>query len=114
MRKILLTMHTGYAGMSSHEAWLIPEGVFDNELDDWAWERAVDYADSYGIYPPSDSSENEDDEPEYPGDNIDGSWRLFEGKDAGKVMYGSKHEISWNEWQSQPTDFKNQAEVQLV
>lgn len=94
MRKILLTLRTGYAGMSAHEAWLIPEDVSDDDLDNWAWERAVDHADSYGIYPPSDDDFEE--EGDYSGDNIDGSWRLFEDKDAGKVMYGHQQEIHWN------------------
>lgn len=83
--------------MSSHEAWIIPEGVSDNELDDWAYYKAIDHAEMYGVYPPSDN-EDEDDEPEYPGDNIDGHWRLFEDKDTGKVTYGTNAGPEWNEW----------------
>lgn len=85
--------------MDNHEAWLIPDDVSDEDLDNWAWERAVDHAESYGIYPPNeDGEEDEENEPEYSGDNIEGSWRLFEDKDEGKVKYGYKDEISWNEW----------------
>ena len=100
MRKILLTLRTGYAGMSAHEAWLIPEDVSDDDLDNWAWERAVDHADSYGIYPSDfDAEEDEDaEEPRYSGDNIEGSWRLFEDKDLGKVTYGANDGPEWNVW----------------
>lgn len=100
MRKILLTMHTGYCGMDSHEAWLIPDDVSDEDLDNWAWERAVDHADSYGIYPESDENEEDENyvEPRYSGNNIDGSWRLFEDKDLGKVTYGANDGPQWNEW----------------
>lgn len=86
-------MHTGYAGMTSHEAYLVPEGVPDDELDDWAYGGAVEHAASYGIYPPSDDDEYES---EYTGDNIEGTWRLFEEKDRGKVTYGANQEIGWN------------------
>lgn len=99
MRKILLTMRTGYCGMDSHEAWLIPEDVEDNDLDNWAWERAVDHAASYGIYPTDyDAEEDEENEPEYSGDNIDGHWRLFEDKDLGKVTYVPNEGPEWLEW----------------
>lgn len=94
MRKILLTMHTGYASMDSHEAYLVPDDISNDELDDWAYWKAVDHAESYGIYSPSD--EDDEEEQDYAGDNIDGSWSLFEEKDTGKVIYGSNQEISWN------------------
>lgn len=96
MRKILLKMHTGYAGMDSCEAYLVPDDVSDNELDEWAYWKAVDHAEAYGIYPPSEDDEEE--EPEYSGDNIDGSWRLFEDKDIGKVTYGANDGPEWNVW----------------
>jgi hypothetical protein len=89
-------MHTGYAGMDSHEAYLVPDHVTDNELDEWAYYKAVDHAESYGIYPPSEDGFEE--EGDYSGDNIDGSWRLFEDKDVGKVMYGHQKEVHWNKY----------------
>jgi hypothetical protein len=85
--------------MNSHEAWLIPDDVSDEDLDNWAWERAVEHAESYGIYPPSDDGEEEGYvEPKYSGSNISGSWRLFKGKDLGKVTYGNNDGPQWNEW----------------
>lgn len=87
-------MHTGYAGMGSHEAYLVPDHISDEELDDWAYWKAVEHAESYGIYPPSEDDEEE--ESEYSGENIDGSWRLFEDKDLGKVTYGANDGPHWN------------------
>jgi len=97
MRKILLTMHTGYAGMDSHEAYLVPDDVSNDELDSWAYWKAVDHAESYGIYP-SSLEDDEDISSTYSGDNIDGDWRLFEEKDSGKVLYGANQDISWNRY----------------
>lgn len=76
-------MHTGYAGMDSHEAYLVPDHVTDNELDEWAYYKAVDHAESYGIYPPSEDDFEE--EGEYSGENIDGSWRLLRIKMLEKL-----------------------------
>ena len=92
-------MRTGYCGMTANEAWLIPESIPDNELDEWAYYKAVDHAGYYGIYPPSEEDEDEDEkESGYSGENIEGNWRLFEDKDLGKVTYGSKDTPKWNTW----------------
>lgn len=98
MRKILLTLHTGYCGMEAHEAWEIPETVSDDELDTWAWECAVEHAGRYGIYPESDEDDEDLEDSRYSGHNIEGSWRIFEDKDTDKVTYGANDGPSWNTW----------------
>lgn len=102
MRKIFLTMHTGYVGMDSHEAWLVPDDVTDKELDDWAYWKAVDHAESYGIYPPHEYEyEDEVDEDEeydrMAGENIEGHWRLYKDSDEGYVTFSSSG-VEWNEY----------------
>ncbi len=61
----------------------------DDELDEWAYWKAVEHAESYGIYPPSDDDST---------NTIEGHWRLFEEKDRVKVLYGDNQEIDWNEY----------------
>jgi len=82
MRKIYFTYHTGYCGMDSHEVVEFPNDVTDLELDDHAWQEALQHAESYGIYPPSDEDFDEDgfeteDSPCYSGENIEGSWEEY-------------------------------------
>ena len=45
-------------GMNSAEFFLVPCDMTEEELDNWAWEEAVQFAQSYGI-------ENEADRPHY-------------------------------------------------
>jgi hypothetical protein len=85
MRKIVFGYHTGYYGMDSHEVVEFPDDVTDLELDDYAWEGAVQYAESYGIHPPSDEDFDEDgfeieneDSPCYSGENIEGWWEDYD------------------------------------
>jgi len=85
MRKIYFTYDTGYVGMESHEVVEYPDDVTDLELADAAWQGALDHAESYGIYPPSDEDFDEDgfeketeDSPCYSGDNIDGFWEEYD------------------------------------
>lgn len=96
MRKIVFHLHTGYAGMDTDVAYLVPDDVTNEELDDRAYWEAVEHASHYGIYPPCD--EDEEDEPEYSGENIEGSWHLYTDKDKGKLTYGANDEIEWNEY----------------
>ena len=78
MRKIVLFLHTGYCGMDSYEFWEVEPTATDNELNELCWERAVDHASSYGIYPYSEYC----DEPEFEdgdqySDNIEGSFEDY-------------------------------------
>ena len=75
MKKVILRLCCG-TGMESAEAFLVTQedwdthtnyntSVRDDTLGNYAWESAVDFASSYGIYPmtdmPDDHDENEED-----------------------------------------------------
>ena len=80
MRKIVLFLHTGYAGMDSYEFWEVPEDTTDDELEELCWERAKCNAESYGIYPLSEY-EGDDDfnvDDESLSDNIEGSFEDYD------------------------------------
>lgn len=68
-----VTCHTGYCGMDSHEVLVLPAHYSDDEVQEIAWEMAVENAAMFGIYPPEDLEDDEEcDEPEYSGENIEG------------------------------------------
>ena len=84
MRLVFVTMHTGYCGMDTHEVF-DAEGLTNEEIDMEVHCMAEENAASFGIYPPSDDY---DDEAEYSGENIEGSWEDYvpekhDGKCAG-------------------------------
>ena len=54
MRKIIFHLSTGFAGMDATDNGSYPDDVTTEELDNDAWQRAIQHAESYGIYPDSD------------------------------------------------------------
>ena len=97
-KKIVLFLHTGYCGMDAWEFWEVPEDATDDELDDLAWERAKDNAESYGIYPREEYANMADDfeDDESYSDNIEGSWQDYDPeKHDGHRIGGDK---SWSRY----------------
>lgn len=88
-------------GAEEYTAWEVPADMTEQELLDLAWERAVDYAESYGVYNPG-SVEDWDDLDEY--EEADHDWSQVEGwweeydseKHDGHLLYGSGNEVHWN------------------
>lgn len=79
MRKIVLTLHTGYGGMDSYEFWEVSDTATDDELYALCWERAKENAESYGIYPREeylDEPDFDEDSDSY-SDNIEGSFQDY-------------------------------------
>lgn len=82
MRKIIFHLSTGYAGMDSCELDIFDDDISDEDLGDEAWTRAVQHAESYGIYPMEylEDSLMDGDEignEEY-SDNIEGWWEEYD------------------------------------
>lgn len=50
MRRIVFKSTTGYCGMDGHDFQVYPDNVTEKELDDEAWQLALDNAESYGYY----------------------------------------------------------------
>jgi hypothetical protein len=95
MRKIVLFLHTGYCGMDSHEFWEVSDTATDDELNDLCWERAVDHAGSYGVYPRDEYM----DEPEFEdgdqySDNIEGSFQDYDPEEHDGYRVGG--DTSWS------------------
>ena len=77
-KKIVIHSVTNTSGTDSWEFIEVPADMPDNDLYELAWQFAVENAETYGIYPPSD---NEDDDIEAePDDSIEGIWYIYDPK----------------------------------
>jgi len=79
-RKIAIGMNAGMAGTDDWEFWIVPATMTDTELCDFAWQRGLDHAESYGVYytPHYEDSEDFDPDDECYSDNIDGWYEDYE------------------------------------
>lgn len=97
MRKIIFQLEVGYAGMDATDNGLFPDDVTDEELDQEAWERAVQHAESYGYYPSSYKEDGYDEEYDEEGDhysdNIEGWWEDYDPEKHDGLVSGG------GEWQ---------------
>jgi len=86
---ILVSCDTGYCGMDSHQHYRLASDYTEEELDDFVWQEALSNAEMYGIYPESYDSDEEEEE-DYPGDNIGGTWEIVSEKDMPDEKYISE------------------------
>jgi hypothetical protein len=68
MKRYVVFLETGYAGMDTCEALSMPDDHTEEELSQAAWDMAVDHASSHDIEA-SDCIETEE---EYSGENVEG------------------------------------------
>ena len=98
MRRIVIGMHAGMAGTDSWEFYLVPESISRADLELFAWERAKDHAEMYGIYPRDeyvDLPDFDEDDESY-SDSIEG-W--YEDYDANKHdCHRVGGDTSWNSY----------------
>lgn len=86
--KIIFHLSTGMCGMDSHEVWEYDDDVTHEELDNEAWQLAVQNAESYGYYPEEwrDEMDTDDLEDEDRFTSVEGWWELYdETKHSGLV-----------------------------
>ncbi len=111
MRKMILRLTCG-VGMDETQAHLVTEEDYmawkshelRTVLDEEAWTQAVQFAESYGIYPESDRPDDWDDEVdeddqygagEY-SENIEGWWEEYDPKEHDGLMIGYQKEWDWS------------------
>lgn len=100
--KIVIGMYAGTAGTDAMEAYELTCDYTENELANIAWERGIEHADMYGVYPMSDLDGMSDDdleeidENDY-SDNIEGWWEIYNPEEHdGKVIFGNSTEVTFN------------------
>lgn len=96
VKQMVLRLDCG-VGMNSAEFFLVPVTMTEEELDSWAWEEAVQFAQGYGIENEADrphyesEEEEEDDRTEYSSD-ISGWFEPYNPKrHDGLSMTGTPH-----------------------
>lgn len=96
-KKMVLVVDCGI-GTRNHTAYLVPLEYPQNDLDTYAWECAVEHAESYGLYPEPDFSEYEDgdcDSEEYC-DDIGGWFEDYNAKEHdGQLIFGNNRDFTW-------------------
>lgn len=93
MRKIVIGMDAGFAGTDAWEFYEVPVSITDEELNQFAWERAKDHAEMYGVYPREEyvGEEDYEDDDSY-SDNIEGWFEEYDPeKHDGHTMTGTPH-----------------------
>ena len=96
--KIVITTHTGYAGMDSHDFYEINDDFNVDDLDDFAYQCAKDNAESYGIYAKdeyenAEDSDDLDDNDSY-SDNIEGFYEVYDPEKHDNYRCGG--DKSWH------------------
>jgi len=61
MRKMIVHLSVGFAGMDGYEALLVEDDATEEEIAQEAWHMALDHAERYGYYPTDDYSEDDED-----------------------------------------------------
>ena len=64
MKRFIVHMHVGYAGMDGYDALVMPDDATEDEIQQEAYYMAVEHAESYGYYPSDEGDDSycEDDE----------------------------------------------------
>lgn len=96
--KMVLRLHAGIAGTDSAEFFLVPAGIPQDELGEYAYRQAIEHAESYGIYPTESMPEDcdPDEEDDY-SDNIEGWFELYNPEEHDGLVTGCG-DIHWQEF----------------
>lgn len=90
--RIFFKYRTGYCGSDGYDCLDLPDNYTDEDLDEMAWEQAIEHASRYGYYLCDEECEDINCEYEHPGTtNISGSWEVYDPeKHDSKVPGGGK------------------------
>ncbi len=85
MKKIFFKYYTGYCGEDGYDVQEFPNDVTDKELDEYAWQGAIQNGESYGHNYVDDTYEpevwEEENDFEYlSNSNVEGSWCVYDPK----------------------------------
>jgi hypothetical protein len=101
-RKMVLFVKCG-VGTKSASAYLVPEGLSQEVIDEYAWESAVEHGQSYGVYLDDERPEDFDEEEqggesqeEYNTDAINGWFEAYDADEHdGELLFGNFNDFQW-------------------
>ena len=98
MKKLVLFVESGLCTKMA-TAYLVPDTITQEELDDYAWLQAIEHAESYDKYLLCDAPEGEEDSGDYT-DDIEGWWEEYNSDEHdGQLIYGCSDTFEWVEYQ---------------
>jgi len=95
MRYIVFMLNAGMVGTDSAEFVEFDDEVTNAELDDEAWQRALNHAEMYGVYPEHEKPEDFDEENEGSwihdqySENIEGYWEEYNPEKHDGLIVGN-------------------------
>jgi hypothetical protein len=78
MKRYVVFLEVGYAGMDTCEALSMPDDHTEEELSQAAWDMAVDHASSYGVKVGDSYDPDDEEEDYYSGENVEGYAELYD------------------------------------
>jgi hypothetical protein len=90
-------------GAHELQAWEVPAELDEQEIDTLAWNLACEYAESYGVYDPGETTDWDDldawEEADHAWSQVEGWWATYDSaKHDGELLYGNNTEVQWNQY----------------
>lgn len=90
-KKLFVTVGTNQVGTDGHYFIEVPDDMTEDSIEDIIWELALENADMYGIYPPGEWDEvNDDGEFEEGDENIGGGYEIYNSEKHDGYTYSGK------------------------
>lgn len=93
-----IVIHTfACVGAEDCTAYVLERDYTESDLSDIAWQEGVQFAESYGIYPPQEDMEDSEDGGDEYSEDIEGWWELYDSKEHdGLLIYGDNQGFKFN------------------
>ena len=93
--KIVFKAHAGQCGTDACEFYVLTDDITENHLNDLAYSFGVEHAESYGIYPEDEASEEDIEEsPDDYSSNIEGWYEIYDPKEHDGLRVGDGNEFT--------------------
>ena len=80
---VKFSYEVGFVGMDTYEIVELPDEDYSEDyLNEYAWQGALNHAESYGYYPYSDDMGEEDEDDDMYSEGIEGSWQIVDSLDG--------------------------------
>jgi hypothetical protein len=90
-----------FVGAQELQAWEVPADWGEPEIDALVWESACEYAESYGVYNPGETTDWDDldawEKADYAWSQVEGWWAPYDSViHDGLLLCGNDTEVQWN------------------
>ena len=98
--RVVFHLTTNTVGTDTWEAWEFPDNIPYKTIEETAYERAVENAEMYGIYPPPfDQDDVEEEDADCYDDSIGGTVYEYDAsKHDMHLIFGCNSDFEWNKY----------------